>query len=135
MTTWNENNKELIAERSRARHYKDDYGEMMMEQYGVDGQEGYDFLLKEQDYRCKWCGMHNDDIEKQKKENRKKKGLPESKRSMPNFLHDHCHKTDVIRGLLCSRCNTAIGGYEFVIDTGEEKIQNYLMTEKKEYWV
>jgi hypothetical protein len=25
---------------------------------------------------------------------------------------DHCHKTKAIRGLLCSRCNTALGNFE-----------------------
>mgnify|MGYP003112921012 CR=1 FL=1 len=104
MSNWNKENPEKKKANDRDRHLRDKYGESMMEQFGVSGQEGYEFLLRQQDYRCKLCGE-------------KKKEL----------LHDHCHETGYIRGLLCSRCNTAVGGYEFIIGLGEEAINDYLM--------
>jgi hypothetical protein len=35
---------------------------------------------------------------------------------------DHCHKTGKIRGLLCTKCNTALGWFE----TNQEQVQDYL---------
>ena len=56
--------------------------------YGVTKQFLLD-LYEEQQGRCKICGME-----------------PETTRG----LHiDHCHKTGVVRGLLCGGCNTGIG--------------------------
>ena len=110
MTTWNENNKELIADRSRWRHAKEKYGDAMKELCGLDGKAGYDFLLEQQDHRCKLCGVHLDDVSHE-------------------FVHEHCHKTGRIRGLTCRPCNTSIGGYERCIELGENTIQNYLKEE------
>jgi len=41
-----------------------------------------------------------------------------------NLFIDHDHKTNRIRGLLCSRCNTMVGHIELV---GLEKIIQYLL--------
>lgn len=38
---------------------------------------------------------------------------------------DHCHKTGKIRGILCSRCNTALGGFNDDIKLLDKAI-NYL---------
>jgi hypothetical protein len=35
---------------------------------------------------------------------------------------DHCHGSDVVRGILCVRCNTALGWYE----NNRDKINEYL---------
>lgn len=51
----------------------------------------YEYFLKmrnDQNNLCKICGQ------------------PEERR---NLSVDHCHKTGKIRGLLCSKCNTALG--------------------------
>lgn len=45
----------------------------------------YDDLAKSQNYKCKICFEHK------------------------KLFVDHCHKTKVVRGLLCSHCNLAIG--------------------------
>ena len=103
MKTWNEKNTELVADRSRWRHAKNEYGDAMMNQYGVDGQKGYKLLLEQQDHRCKLCGIHQDDISHE-------------------FVHEHCHKTGRIRGLVCRPCNTAIGGYERCVGFGVNTI-------------
>src|SRR5205085_1356767 len=34
---------------------------------------------------------------------------PETQRHKKTLSLDHCHKTGVIRGALCSRCNTLLG--------------------------
>jgi hypothetical protein len=49
----------------------------------------YDKLLLSQNGRCAIC----------KKPPYTKKGL----------MVDHCHRTGTIRGILCSRCNSALG--------------------------
>lgn len=47
----------------------------------------YERLLADQNYRCAVC----------------------HKRSAKSFCVDHCHKTGIVRGLLCFRCNAGIG--------------------------
>jgi hypothetical protein len=50
----------------------------------------YNQMLIDQEYKCACCGALN----------------PQGKGV---FHVDHCHKTGVIRGLLCHLCNTGIG--------------------------
>jgi len=50
----------------------------------------YNDLLSKQEYKCKICLTDN----------------PGGKGA---FVVDHCHKSGVIRGLLCNHCNTGIG--------------------------
>lgn len=57
-----------------------------MKQYGISLEE-YEGLLKEQNGRCAACG---DELLGR------------------NHL-DHCHTTGIIRGILCSGCNVALG--------------------------
>lgn len=58
--------------------------------YGIS-PEHYDKLLKSQGGRCAICVS-----------------LPKRRK----LDVDHCHKTGVVRGLLCWRCNTAIGKFQ-----------------------
>lgn len=53
--------------------------------------EDYSRILKEQGDVCKICG------------------LKERRKGVFRLSVDHCHKTGIIRGLLCSRCNAALG--------------------------
>lgn len=50
----------------------------------------YDILLEQQDGCCAVCGIHISEIDR-------------------SFDIDHCHKTKIVRGLLCNNCNVAIG--------------------------
>ena len=61
--------------------------------YGIT-IEDYNYLLEKQGYHCAIC--HTD--------------TPTNKRgNIQNFSVDHCHTTGKVRGLLCSKCNIAIG--------------------------
>jgi len=61
--------------------------------YGVTQQQ-YDHYLKQQGGGCKLCGT-------------KKPGG-----NGKAFHVDHCHKTNVVRGLLCVNCNVALGKFK-----------------------
>lgn len=69
----------------------------------------YQKLLEKQNGRCAIC----------------QSDTPE-KRSL---AVDHCHETDKIRGLLCSKCNTGIGSFKDNIQLLENAIA-YLNKEK-----
>jgi hypothetical protein len=58
--------------------------------YGID-QQGYENLLKSQGGGCAICGISAE--EKQ-------------------LYVDHCHATGRVRGILCPKCNTAVGYIE-----------------------
>lgn len=55
--------------------------------------EEYDKMLENQGGKCAICGSEE----------------PSNNGRRKNFLVDHCHKTDKIRGLLCHNCNIALG--------------------------
>lgn len=57
--------------------------------YGIDNAT-FENMLKSQKYKCVIC---------HKKYNKKGK----------MFHVDHCHKTEKVRGILCTNCNTGIG--------------------------
>lgn len=80
--------------------------------YGITIPE-YDKMLKEQGNRCKICEDENKNGE--------------------HFCVDHCHTSGKIRGLLCARCNKALGKFKDNIKILEKAIQ-YLkdsLNEKK----
>lgn len=89
--------KEAINKRRR-RNYQEDGGvrrernrrNSLKQLYGLT-IEKYDQMRTEQKYRCAICNIH------------------ESAAPKGKLYVDHCHKTKQIRGLLCAKCNSAIG--------------------------
>ncbi len=74
------------------------YNRQLMDSFGITLAD-YDKMFEEQDGNCAICG------------------LPEINRRLSV---DHCHATDKIRGLLCMRCNTAMG----LVDDDIDKLLN-----------
>ena len=68
--------------------------------------DDYDVLLAEQNFKCGICERHVAEL------------------SRPLFV-DHDHITGEIRGLLCTRCNSALGAFGDTIE-GLEKAIKYL---------
>jgi hypothetical protein len=60
--------------------------------YGIT-PERYQELLKQQNYRCGICGIHEDEV------------------SQRSLCVDHCHNSNQVRGLLCDKCNRGIGAF------------------------
>ena len=77
------------------------------------GNKKYDFLFKKQKGLCKIC-------EKPPKPNTR-------------LTIDHCHKTQVIRGLLCSNCNTALGLFKDNNKSMHKAISYLIHNEKLDY--
>jgi hypothetical protein len=66
----------------------------LLRSYGITAAD-YNKLLRSQKGRCAIC---------------RKRETSKGKLGKPRSLGiDHCHKTDKIRGLLCSRCNIGVG--------------------------
>lgn len=79
---WVAANKEKHSATKLARDLRVNYG-LTVEQYNE--------MRKAQDYCCAVCGREEILCPKRK------------------FHVDHCHQTKIVRGLLCSQCNTALG--------------------------
>jgi hypothetical protein len=63
-----------------------------LDRFGLSPAD-YEFLLKIQGYNCAVC---NDPL----------------KLKQYRFAVDHCHDSDDVRGVLCVRCNTALGSFD-----------------------
>lgn len=100
MRLWKEKNREKHNESARRSHAKHRHKHAeklkrnrLLKVYGII-EEHYQELLANQNNSCKICGKDNDLVSRKR-------------------MHvDHDHNTNVIRGLLCSRCNGALGWYE-----------------------
>ena len=83
---WAHENAEKIKEKNAAV-YKTSGRKHHLKKYGLTPEQ-YDLMLAQQKGGCASCGS------------------PPGQRA----LHvDHCHDTNIVRGLLCLGCNTALG--------------------------
>jgi hypothetical protein len=76
--------------------------------YGITLEE-FNTILKQQNYCCEICGKHQDTVKK-------------------SFHIDHNHKTKDIRGILCNKCNMAIGLLQedlLIFDSAIKYLQKY----------
>jgi hypothetical protein len=73
-----------------------------LKKFGLDFN-GYDALLKQQDYKCAVCGI-------------------EARKLNKNLCIDHNHTTGSVRGLLCPNCNMALG----LLKDNKDNINNLL---------
>jgi hypothetical protein len=74
---------------------------------GMNGLDDYNKLLLKQNGSCAICRGQNNTTRNGK---------------IKRFNVDHCHKTDTVRGLLCSFCNSLLGYAKDSIKTLESAI-------------
>jgi hypothetical protein len=92
---YREKNKEKLRAQ-RKRRYAETYdpkkrrAEVIQVKWGLTTKM-YQAMSKSQKHRCAICGC---------------------KKNGKHFAVDHCHKTEKIRGLLCSSCNLAISHFK-----------------------
>ena len=99
MRIWREKNRSKHNETARKSHERNKHKHLgkartywLMSRYNIT-EEQYQQMLILQNVKCLICGKEHKDTSK--------------------GLHiDHDHETNLIRGLLCSKCNTALGWYE-----------------------
>ena len=98
---WKEENPEYNRENAKKNYHKDIVTKRKKELSRKKGLalEVYENMVLECDNKCHICN---------KPETRKMRSGGVS----GNLSIDHCHKTNVIRGLLCHACNTAIGKFK-----------------------
>ena len=89
---WARKNREHLREYGKTRYREkiDKWAQHILRKYNLTPTD-YDALLQRQGSACAICG----------------EGNPHNKQGRFNI--DHCHKTGRVRGLLCWRCNVAIG--------------------------
>lgn len=107
----------LVAKKNSYHTYRKDRVQLLARSTQLKTQYGlslidYDNLLKKQNGVCAICS-------KKEKQKSNKNGKIDSLRV------DHCHKTGIIRGLLCSKCNFGIGQFQDNINLLNKAI-NYL---------
>ena len=114
---WPDDKKAQAKNHQRAfRAANPDYARWMSikSKYGLT-KEQYEALLARQSGVCAVC---------------EKPEMRTTKTGQTMNLHiDHCHKTKIVRGLLCSRCNTAIGFLNDDLGTLAKAVE-YLKTYK-----
>lgn len=89
---WQKRNPDKVRE-ARARYRNKNRSKLRgytLRKYGLT-HESFDALLAQQQHKCAACGDSLKELTQKK-------------------IHiDHCHDTDMVRGILCLNCNTALG--------------------------
>ena len=78
---WYQKNKSMVLKRTRDWELKRNFGITIQE---------YNRLFQMQGGMCAICGIHQNSINK-------------------SLRVDHCHKRNLVRGLLCHNCNVGLG--------------------------
>jgi len=88
------------------------YKASMKKRYNIT-YEQYEEMLEKQQHKCAICGSTDS----------------QNVRTSGRLFIDHCHTTNKVRGLLCSKCNHALG--QFNDDVGLLTVAiNYLNTNR-----
>lgn len=80
----------------------------LVKNYGIT-HEQYEEMLERQSHKCAICESAEHGLRKEAK----------------HWPIDHCHKTNLVRGVLCTNCNQALGYFKDDITILENAI-NYL---------
>jgi hypothetical protein len=92
---WYEENREACLERCKQDYATSGFEKHIRRTYGLT-MEGFNAILEKQNGRCAICGTDNP----------ASNGRTSDRQ---NWHVDHDHNTKRVRGLLCFRCNVAIG--------------------------
>ncbi len=93
-------NKEHVDSRNTKKYHKIKYtDEFKTKRYAAHIKRNYGITISdyndmyiEQGGRCAICGRHQTEFSRR-------------------LLVDHCHETEILRGLLCYNCNTGLGQF------------------------
>jgi len=105
-----------VQNKHHRKHYKEHpeiYRTRHMKYKYKMSEKDYNLLLEEQNFRCASCGIHKDEHLLNYKKYR--------------LCIDHNHLTNKCRGLLCVKCNFALG----LLDENVEKMQKLIAYIKK----
>ena len=110
--TWRERSKKHLAAWQREYYkrpgtYRGQRNSQLQRKYGITIEQ-YERMNKTQRGRCGVCGKRETAVAP----NGKPRGLSV----------DHCHSTKIVRGLVCSRCNCALG----MVDDDPAILQNLI---------
>lgn len=90
--------RKCISERAKYRYANgDSYAVRLKKLYNLSVDE-YEQMYEEASGCCQVCGIAEEELSKR-------------------LAVDHCHTTGKVRGLLCSRCNTALGQLQDNLET------------------
>jgi len=95
----------------RARNPEADRRKYLMRKFNITIEE-YNEMFKKQNGVCAICGNEETVVRR-------------SKSGKEMLAVDHCHETGEIRGLLCFKCNTALGALGDTVEN-IQRVINYL---------
>lgn len=81
--------------------------------YGINADDYYS-MLESQNYKCAICKSEDNNCSHRNK-----------------MFIDHCHNSGIVRGLLCSKCNMALGNFNDDIQTLKNAIAYLTQFEKE----